>query len=132
MYQQVISRVEATLKTLGVEAEEAKISEGQYNISKDGNVEFLIDVWEEDNRVFFQVMSLQFALTETGREDILKSILEENHGLVECAFTLINNEVFIKETIECSAFFSQERALSAITRIAFYTEVYKTKWGGVN
>jgi len=128
MYEQIISRVEATLKTLGVESAEAKTSEGQYSISKEDNVEILIDVWQENERVFFQVMSLVSVLKEEGREATMKMLLEENHGLVEAAFTLINSDIFIKETIECSAFFNQERALSTISRIAFYCELYKTKW----
>lgn len=127
MYEQIISRVEGTLKTLGVEAVEAKVSDGQYNISKD-DTEIMIDVWKENERVFFQAMSLVTTLKEEGSAEQTKILLEENHTLVEAAFTLINNNVFIKETIECSAFFNQERALSTITRIAFYTELYKAKW----
>jgi hypothetical protein len=125
MYLQIISRVEGTLKTLGLEASEAKTGEGQYNISKD-ETEVLIDVWEDNDRIFFQAMSPVTTLEGKSGDD-LKMLLEENHGLVEAAFTIINNEIFIKETIECSAFFNQERAISTITRIAYYSEVYKSK-----
>lgn len=126
MYNQIISRVEGTLKTLGLEPADAKTGEGQYNLTKDQNIEVMIDVWEQNGKVFFQAMS---ALVEIESDDFLsyKKYLEENHNLVEAAFTLINNKIFIKETIECSAFFSQERAISSITRIAFYNEVYKVK-----
>ncbi len=128
MYDQIISRVEATLKTLGIEALDAKTAEGQYNILNDKNIELLIDVWEENNKFFFQVMSRLSKLGDDTKPDFLKTLLEENHSLIEACFTIINNEIFIKETIECSAFFNQERALSAITRVAYYGHLYKTKW----
>jgi len=127
MYSQIILRVEGTLKAMGIEAAEAKTEEGQYSITNEKNVEILIDVWEEAEKVFFQVMSPVKKLEDL-KIDVLKTLLEENHGLVEACFTLINNEIFIKETIECSAFFSQERALSTITRIAYYCESYKNKF----
>jgi hypothetical protein len=128
MYQEIITRVEGTLKTLGIDPSEAKVDEGQYNISKDKDVEVMIDVWKENELVFFQVMTPVVKNASLKEEDLYRILLEENHGLVEAAFTIINKEAFIKETIECSVFFSQERALSAITRIAFYGEVYHAKW----
>jgi hypothetical protein len=128
MYNQIISRVEGTLRTLGIEASEAKTEEGQYNITNEKNTEILVDVWEQEQKVFFQVMSRVKTLSDEKDADVLKSLLEENHALVEACFTLINNEIFIKETIECNAFFNQERALSTITRIAYYCDIYKTKW----
>lgn len=128
MYEQIIARVEGTLKTLGIEPAEAKTSDGQYNISKQKDIELLIDVWEENNKVFFQVMSLLYSVTDTMEKDRFKMLLEENHTLVEASFALINNQIFIKEIIECSVFFNQERVLSSITRIAYYCEIYKAKW----
>lgn len=128
MYADIIARVEGTLKTLGLEPSEAQTGEGQYNINKDKNTEILIDVWEQDGHVFFQAMSPVTVLNDATRTEVLKMLLEENHGMVEAAFTLINNDIFVKETIECSAFFNQERALSTITRIAFYSESYKARW----
>jgi len=131
MYQEIVSRVEAALKTLGIEPSEAKTGEGQYNINKDQRTEVMVDVWEENERVFFQVMSPVTKLNDEGRVEVLKMLLEENHGMVEAAFTLINSQIVVKETIECSAFFNQERALSTITRIAFYSEAYQARWNQV-
>jgi hypothetical protein len=128
LYEQIISRVENSLKTLGVEPSEAKLDEGQYNISKEDATDLLIDVWQEGSRTFYQVMSLIKPLDDAEEPSFFRMLLEENHSLTEACFTLINNNVFIKETIECSAFFSQERALSTISRIAFYSETYKAKW----
>ncbi|MGZ3900722.1 MAG: hypothetical protein ACXVNO_06200 [Bacteroidia bacterium] len=128
MYEEIVSRVEGALKTLGLEPAEAKTGEGQYNINKDQKVEVLIDVWSENDRTFFQVMSPVTKVNDDTRIEVLKMLLEENHGMVEAAFTLINGQIFVKETIECSVFFNQERALSTITRVAFYSENYMTKW----
>lgn len=131
MYDEIISRVEGTLKTLGIEPSEAKTGDGQYNINKDQKTEVLVDVWSDTERTFFQVMSPVTKLNDEGRVEVLKMLLEENHGLVEASFTLINGQIFIKDTIECSAFFNQERALNTITRIAFYSEVYMAKWNNI-
>ncbi|MCW3077524.1 MAG: hypothetical protein JWO32_2133 [Bacteroidetes bacterium] len=131
MYEEIIARVEGALKTLGITPSEAKTAEGQYNINKDEKTEVLIDVWSDNERTFFQVMSPVTKVNDETRIEVLKMLLEENHGMVEAAFTLINGQIFVKETIECSAFFNQERALSAITRIAFYSEAYMSKWNDV-
>ena len=47
MYQQIIATIESTLKTLGINPSEAKVNEGQYNISKDKSTEVLLDIWAE-------------------------------------------------------------------------------------
>ncbi len=128
MYQQILSLIENTLKTLGIEPEQAKIGEGQFNINKDKNTEVLIDVWEENNHVFFQVLCPVTKINDIARTEVLKMLLEENHGLVEASFAIAKDDIIIKETIECSAFFNQERALATITRIAYYCELYREKW----
>ncbi|MBI2722547.1 MAG: hypothetical protein HYX39_10270 [Bacteroidetes bacterium] len=128
MYDEIISRVEGALKTLGIEPSEAKTGDGQYNINKDQKTEVLVDVWADNERTFFQVMSPVTKVNDETRVEVLKMLLEENHGLVEASFTLINGQIFIKDTIECSAFFNQERALSTVTRIAYYSEAYMAKW----
>ena len=128
MYSQILSIVENTLKTLGIEPEQAKIAEGQFNINKDKNTEVMIDVWEENNRVFFQVLCPVTKINDVGRAEVLKMLLEENHGLVEASFALSQDDIILKDTIECSAFFNQERALSTITRIAYYCELYRERW----
>ncbi|MBA3681455.1 MAG: hypothetical protein H0W73_09865 [Bacteroidetes bacterium] len=128
MHQQIIGIIEATLKTLGINPTEAKINEGQYNISKDKSTEVLIDVWEENERVFFQALSPVTKLKDVQKAEVLMMLLEENHGLVEASFAVAKDDIIIKETIECSAFFNQERAIATISRIAFYSETYRNKW----
>lgn len=128
MHQQIISVIEATLKTLGINPTEAKINEGQYNISKDKSTEVLLDVWEENDRVFFQALSPVTKIKDPSKAEVLMMLLEENHGLVEASFAVAKDDIIIKETIECSAFFNQERAIATISRIAFYSETYRKKW----
>ena len=127
MHQQVVTIIEATLKTLGIDPNEAKVGEGQYNISKDKSTEVLIDVWEDHDRVFFQAISPVSKLNDPSRAEVLM-LLEENHGLVEAALAVAKDDIIVKETIECSAFFNQERALATISRIAFYSENYRKRW----
>ncbi len=128
MHQQVVTIIEATLKTLGIDPNEAKVGEGQYNISKDKSTEVLIDVWEDHDRVFFQAISPVSKLNDPSRAEVLLMLLEENHGLVEAALAIAKDDIIVKETIECSAFFNQERALATISRIAFYSENYRKRW----
>ncbi len=128
MHQQIIAIIEATLKTLGINPEEAKVNEGQYNINKDKTTEVLLDIWEEHDRVFFQALSPVTKLQDPKKSEVLMMLLEENHGLVEAAFAVAKDDIIIKETIECSAFFNQERAIATISRIAFYSETFRNKW----
>ena len=88
----------------------------------------LLDVWEENERVFFQALSPVTKLQDPKKAEVLMMLLEENHGLVEASFTIAKDDIIIKETIECSAFFNQERAIATISRIAFYSETYRKKW----
>jgi hypothetical protein len=118
MHQQVVTIIEATLKTLGIDPNEAKVGEGQYNISKDKSTEVLIDVWEDHDRVFFQAISPVSKLNDPSRAEVLLMLLEENHGLVEAALAIAKDDIIVKETIECSAFFNQDRVLETISRIS--------------
>jgi hypothetical protein len=127
MYDEVIARVEGALKTLGLEPGDAKTGEGQYSISKDQDTDLLMDVWKDEDKVFFQIMSPLNKITGNN-EQFYKTLLEENHNMAEAAFAIIDEGIFIRETVECTAFFSQERILSLITRIAWYSEHYQQKW----
>jgi hypothetical protein len=48
--------------------------------------------------------------------------------MVEAALAIAKDDIIVKETIECSAFFNQERVLATISRIAFYSENYRKRW----
>ena len=128
MFQQIIQVTEAALGTLNINASDAKIDEGQYNIRKNDYTELLIDVWEENDTVFFQVISPLTQFEKDLDHQTLLKLLEENHGLIEASIAISDKTVLIKETICCNAFFNQEKALSTITRIAHYSEIFKTNF----
>lgn len=128
MYQQAVNKIEGAIANLGVDLKDAKTGEGQYSISKDKQVEILIDIWQQNELVFFQVMSGIAQLQNKETNAVFKMLLEENHNLVEATFALINDAIFVKETYEYNSLFTQERAISAINRIAYYSEVYAKKW----
>lgn len=121
MYKQIIQITEAALETLAINASDAKIDEGQYNIRKNDNTELLIDVWEENDTIFFQVISPLTHFEKDLDNHTLLKLLEENHGLIEASIAISDKTVLVKETISCNAFFNQEKALSTITRIAHYS-----------
>jgi hypothetical protein len=120
--------VEGALKTLGIEPAEARTEEGQYSISKDNETDLFIDIWKDEGKIFFQIMSPLNDIKIADKDLLYKTLLEENHNMAEAAFALIDDKVFVRETVECSAFFNQERVLSLITRIAWYSEHYRQKW----
>lgn len=128
MYQQAISKIESALSNLGVNPADAKTAEGQYSISKNKETEILIDVWQQNELVFFQVMSLITKVQNSNAEAVYKMLLEENHNLVEASFAIINEMIMVKETYEFNSLFTQERAISAINRLAYYSEMYRVKW----
>ena len=128
MFQQIIQVTESALGTLNINASDAKIDEGQYNIRKNDYTELLIDVWEENDTVFFQVISPLTQFEKDLDNQTLLKLLEENHGLIEASIAISDKTVLIKETICCNAFFNQEKALSTITRIANYSEILKTNF----
>ena len=113
---------------MGINPEDAQIADGQYNITKDKKIEVLIDVWQQEDKVFAQFMSPVAPLKDPSRSEVLKMLLEENHHMVESSFAVINDHIFVKETMECSFFFSQEWVITSISRIAFYSEAYQQKW----
>ncbi|MBS1650968.1 MAG: hypothetical protein JSU07_03065 [Bacteroidetes bacterium] len=128
MYQKIIETVEAALKTLGVTIEGTKVADGRYNISKNNNIHVQIDVWQQEHLVFFQVLSHVTKINNNNKCEVLQMLLEENHIMVEASFAISGEDIFIKDTIDCSAFFDENRVLSTINRIGFYCEAYKTRW----
>ncbi len=127
MYVQLIQQVEAVLTQLGLNPPDAKISEGQYNISKN-QTEVLIDAWEDQDRVFLQVLSPVTKITTGDRAEVLRMLLEENHGMVEAAFSLVKNDIVIKITVDYTGGASAERILASMSRVGFYSELYRSKW----
>ena len=128
MYATLIQELEECLAKLGLNPQEAKVGEGQYNISKDQYTEVLLDLWEENGCVFLQVLSPVTKLKDTSRSEVLKMLLEENHGLVDVAFALVKEDIVLKHTIECTGGLMQTSLFSLLARLAHYSETYRTKW----
>ncbi len=124
--KELITKVENVIKKMGIPPDEAKTDEGQWNIAKDENLELMLDVWEENEHSFFQVMSFVCEVGDTSRPEFLKLLLEENHGFCESAFTILDDNVYLKFTAEADDM-NEERIHKSITRIAYYNEMFREK-----
>lgn len=124
--EQIIAKVENVLTKMGIDPTEACTEEGQWNIAKDENIELMLDVWEENEHSFFQVMSFVCEVGDTSRPEFLKLLLEENHGFCESAFTILEDNVYLKFTAEADDL-NEERIHKSITRIAYYNEMFREK-----
>lgn len=127
MIKELITKVERVLTQMGIPAAEAKTeNEGQWNIAKDENVELMLDVWEEDQHLYFQVLSYVCDLQDDSNPAFLKMLLEENHGFCETAFTILDEQVFLKYTSEADDI-DEQRIYRSITRIAYYNDMFREK-----
>lgn len=125
--QDVIDKVEAAITRLGINATEARTqNKGQWNIAKNEATQLMIDVWEEHDHCFFQIISHISSLADPNNAAFLKLLLQENHGLCETAFTVLNDNVFLKFTAEATDM-TEERIYKNITRLAYYNETFKAK-----
>ena len=127
--KELILKVESVLSKMGLDPKEAQTeNEGQWNIAKDENLELMIDVWEENDHLFFQVLSFVCELGDSTRPEFLKLLLEENHGFCETAFTVLEDKVYLKYTTEADDI-NEDRIYKSITRIAYYNEMFQEKLG---
>lgn len=125
--EKIIAKVESVLTKMGLNPVEARTeNEGQWNIAKDESLELMLDVWEESDHYFFQVMSFVCPVGDPTRPEFFKLLLEENHGFCETAFTILEDSVYLKFTAEADDM-SEERIHKSITRIAYYNEMFREK-----
>lgn len=128
-FESVCQKVENVIAKLGINPEEARTeNEGQWNIAKDKDLQLMLDVWEENEHLFFQVMSFVCPVVDGTRPDFFKLLLQENHGFCETSFTILDDNVFLKYTTEADSV-DEERIFKSITRIAFYNEMFREKLG---
>lgn len=126
--KEIITKVESMLTKIGLNPDEAKTeNEGQWNIAKDENTEVMIDVWEEDGHTFFQAMSFVCEVPPDEQAEFFKLLLEENHGFCEAAFTVMEDNVYLKFTTEADEV-DEDRILKNITRIAYYNDMFREKF----
>jgi hypothetical protein len=125
--KELVIKIENVLTQMGIPAAEARTeNEGQWNIAKDENVELMLDVWEEEGHLFFQVLSYVCDLPDESNAPFLKLLLEENHGFCETAFTILDEQVFLKYTTEADDI-NEDRIFKSITRIAYYNDMFREK-----
>jgi hypothetical protein len=125
--KELIIKVENALSQMQIPAAEARTeNKGQWNIAKDENIEVMVDVWEENAHHFFQVLSFVCELGDAEGSEFLKLLLEENHGFCETAFTILDDNVYLKFTAEADDI-NETRIIKSITRIAYYNEMFREK-----
>jgi hypothetical protein len=127
--KELIAKIEHVLTQMGIPAAEARgENEGQWNIAKSEDVQLMVDVWEEDEHAFFQVMSYVCDVVDDKNSDFYRLLLEENHGFCETAFTILDDKVYLKFTSEADDI-NEDRIFKNITRVAYYNEVFQEKLG---
>lgn len=127
--KELIAKIEHVLTQMGIPATEARgENEGQWNIAKSEDVQLMLDVWEENEHFFFQVMSYVCDVVDEKNSDFYRLLLEENHGFCETAFTILDDKVYLKYTTEADNI-NEDRILKSITRVAYYNEMFQEKLG---
>jgi hypothetical protein len=119
--------IESAIAQLGMKPEEARTEGGgQWNIAKNENIQIMLDVWEEQGHWFFQTLSPVCPIGDENNAEFFRLLLEENHGFAEAAFTILDDGVFLKYTIEAEGL-TETHVINSITRIAYYNELFQEK-----
>ena len=127
--KELIEKVEKVLTQMGIPPAEARAEKGgQWNIAKSEDIQLMLDVWEEHEHLFFQVMSYVCDVVDDKSSDFFRLLLEENHGFAEAAFTVLEDKVFLKFTAEADDI-NEDRIFKSITRVAYYNEMFQEKLG---
>lgn len=122
MLKQTYELTESAIKSLGINVEDCRgENQGQWNLKK-GQFDILVDVWEEQNQVLFQVLCPLCALPDENREAFFLYLLNKNHELSSVAYTIFENNVYIKHTREAVGL-NMEEIINLLTKAAFYAEL---------
>jgi hypothetical protein len=128
--QELIIKLEIVISKFGINPGQAKQGEGQYSISKDQTTQVFIDAFEENGRLFFQVMTPIMTVSPENKQAWCERLLKENHGLVDAAFALIEDTVLVKFTTENKSHLTEEVIADHIQRMAYYSEMFLEKFKG--
>jgi len=120
--------VESGIADLGVNPADCRgDNPGQWNLKK-GDTLVWIDLWwiESEGRPYFQVMSPIFAVPtdEKTKNAIFAELLEINDTLFGVAFTVYNENIYIKVIREVDGMDKAE-SLSLLLRVGNYADLFR-------
>lgn len=114
--------VDAAIADLGLNPDEVKGEQpGQWNLKK-GKFDIMVDVWEQENQILFQIVSPLCSLPDENREAFLLYILQKNYGMSSLAYAIMEDSVFLKHTTEANTL-TKELILLLLSKTAFYAEM---------
>ena len=114
--------VDAAIADLGLNPDEIRGEQpGQWNLKK-GKFDIMVDVWEQENQILFQIVSPLCALPDENREAFLMYILQKNYGMSSLAYAIMEDSVFLKHTTEANTL-TKELILLLLSKTAFYAEM---------
>ncbi|MDQ3072422.1 MAG: YbjN domain-containing protein [Bacteroidota bacterium] len=125
------SLVEEGITKIGVDAALCRSDEeGQWNL-RTNTLELWVDLWyvEQENRVYFQVMTPMFSIPDEKTEQFYREILDINYQLINAAFVTYQGGIYLKQIMEANFLTSDEVALN-LQRIGFYGEKFKEPFLG--
>lgn len=114
--------VDTAVAELGLNPDDVRGEQpGQWNLKK-GKFDIMIDVWEQENQILFQVVSPLCLLPDDNREAFLMHILQKNYGMSSIAYSIMEDSVFLKHTTEANTL-TKELILMLLSKTAFYAEM---------
>lgn len=121
MIESYYAIVEEAILAFGISPEQARGEQpGQWNLKK-SKFDIFIDVWEQESHFLFQVVAPLCSLPDENREEFLLYLLKRNYGLSGTAYAILENEVFLKYTMDATLL-TKENIINTLTKTAFYAE----------
>lgn len=121
MLEHTYQITEEAITMLGISAEECRAEQaGQWNLKK-GSFDIMVDVWEEQGQVLFQVVCPLCTLPEENQEGFFRFLLERNHQLSAVTYTLFEDNVYLKHTREANGL-TKEEIVNLLSKTAYYAE----------
>ena len=121
MLENYYKLVETAITDLGINPAETRgPQEGQWNLKK-GKFDIMIDIWEQEKHILFQIVAPLCDLPDDNREAFFMHLLQKNYGLSSTAYAIMNDTVFLKYTTEAPTI-TKENIAQLLTKTAFYAE----------
>jgi hypothetical protein len=121
MLETYYTLVDAAITDLGINAAETHGEQsGQWNLRK-GKFDIMVDVWEQEQQILFQVVCPLCGLPDENREAFMLHILQRNYALSSVSYAIMEDNVYLKHTTEATTL-TKENIVMLLTKIAFYAE----------